>query len=258
MKLVTFNIRYDCGKDGENNFEFRKDLILRKIRAEMPEVICFQEVLTHIAAWLKESLPEYYVVGCPREQNLVGEGLYIAYRHDKLGLFRLENFWLSPTPEVPASRYQEQSKCPRVCTEVILQDIASSQCFRVVNVHLDHISSLARVLGTQQILDKLEKESFLPDIPAIVTGDFNATPDAPEIQLFKNAPKLRCVTEGIGNTFHGYGKAEPMEIDYIFAHPDIQCEKAEKWTDTDGPVYISDHYPVCAEFNLPDSKECLA
>ena len=31
MKFVTFNIRYDCGFDGENNFDFRKPLILRKI-----------------------------------------------------------------------------------------------------------------------------------------------------------------------------------------------------------------------------------
>ena len=250
MKIVTFNIRYDCGKDGENNFEFRKDIILRTIRREMPEVICFQEVLTHMAAWLKESLPGYYVVGCPREQNLVGEGLYIAYRRDTMDLFRLENFWLSPTPEIPASRYEEQSKCPRVCTEVILQEISSCQCFRVVNVHLDHISSLARVLGAQQILDKLESETFLPDLPAIVTGDLNATPDAPEIQLFQKAPKLRCLTDDIGNTYHGYGLAEPMQIDYIFAHPSIACHKVEKWEDRDGAVFISDHYPVCAELEL--------
>lgn len=251
MKIVTFNIRYDCGKDGVNNFAFRKDIILRKIRAEKPDVICFQEVLTHMAAWLKESLPDYYVVGCPREQNLVGEGLYIAYRFDTMDLFYLENFWLSPTPLIPATRYEEQSKCPRVCTEVVLQELSSCKCFRVINVHLDHISSLARVLGAQQILDKLQNEVFLPQIPAIVLGDLNATPDAPEIQLFKAAPELRCITEGIGNTFHGYGLSEPMEIDYIFAHPDITCEKVEKWTDREGPVYLSDHYPICADISLP-------
>lgn len=33
MKLVTFNIRCDFGQDGENNFEYRKDLILKENRA---------------------------------------------------------------------------------------------------------------------------------------------------------------------------------------------------------------------------------
>ena len=69
MKLVTFNIRCDFGQDGENNFEYRKDLIFfpwfcwfKKIAQEKPDMICFQEVLPHIAKWLKENLTEYYMI----------------------------------------------------------------------------------------------------------------------------------------------------------------------------------------------------
>ena len=250
MKIVSFNIRYDCGRDGENNFQYRKSVILETIRREKPEVICFQEVLENMAVWLKENLQDYYLVGCPREQNLVGEGLYIAYRYDKLDLFRLENFWLSPTPLIPASRYAQQSKCPRVCTDVVLQEIASGKCFRLINVHLDHIGTEARVLGAQQILNKLENETFLPDIPAVVLGDLNAQPEDEEIRLLKNAPGLRCLTDEIGNTYHGYGKADPCQIDYIFAHPDICCNGIGKWTDRKGEVYLSDHYPIWAEIAL--------
>ena len=247
MKLVTFNIRYDCGRDGENNFEFRKTLILQKIRQEMPDVICFQEIMENVAVWLKENLTGYYVVGCPREHNLVGEGLYIAFRYDKLDLLKLENFWLSPTPLVPASRYEEQSQCPRVCTEVVLHEFASGKCFRLLNVHLDHKGTQARVLGAAQIADKLGKETFLPEIPAVVVGDMNAGPDAEEIRIFRNATFLRCLTDNIGDTFHGFGNGPLCQIDYIFAHPDIICKSVEKWTDREGNVYLSDHYPICAE-----------
>ena len=73
MKLVTFNIRCDFGQDGENNFEYRKDLILKKIAQEKPDMICFQEVLPHIAKWLKENLTEYYVIGCGRSPELRDE-----------------------------------------------------------------------------------------------------------------------------------------------------------------------------------------
>ena len=34
MKIVTFNIRCDYGQDGDNNFCFRKPLILEKLEKE--------------------------------------------------------------------------------------------------------------------------------------------------------------------------------------------------------------------------------
>ena len=59
LKLVTFNIRCDYDQDGANSFRFRKPVILKKLAEEKPDVICFQEVLPHVAAWLKENLTEY-------------------------------------------------------------------------------------------------------------------------------------------------------------------------------------------------------
>lgn len=55
LKLVTFNIRCDYDQDGANSFRFRKPVILKKLAEEKPDVICFQEVLPHVAAWLKET-----------------------------------------------------------------------------------------------------------------------------------------------------------------------------------------------------------
>ena len=55
MKVVTFNIRCDYGQDGLNEFANRKELILRKINQEKPDIIGFQEVLPHVAKWLTMS-----------------------------------------------------------------------------------------------------------------------------------------------------------------------------------------------------------
>ena len=113
IKLVTFNIRCDYDQDGANSFRFRKPVILKKLAEEKPDVICFQEVLPHVAAWLKENLTEYTVVGCGRSETLEDEQMTVAFRTDRLNLINMETFWLSPTPYVPASRYEEQSICPR-------------------------------------------------------------------------------------------------------------------------------------------------
>ena len=129
MKLVTFNIRCDFGQDGENNFEYRKDLILKKIAQEKPDMICFQEVLPHIAKWLKENLTEYYVIGCGRSPELRDEQVSIAYRKDRLNLMEMQSYWLSETPYVPASRYAEQSICPRICNEALFEDLETGKVF---------------------------------------------------------------------------------------------------------------------------------
>lgn len=246
MKFVTFNIRCDYDQDGENSFKYRKPLIQKKLEQEAPDIICFQEVLPHVAAWLKECLKDYCVVGCSRSEELDDEQATIAFRKDAYNMIRMETYWLSETPFVPGSRYPEQSDCPRVCTEVVLQELASGKVFRVINTHLDHIGSLARKLGVRQILSKLETEAFFPEIPVIVTGDFNAELESEEIQMMEQYPGFTNVTKGIGVTYHGYGGPDAECIDYIFVKGDISCSTVEKWTDVENGVYLSDHYPICA------------
>lgn len=248
MKLATFNIRYDCGQDGINNFSCRKPFILETIRREAPDVIGFQEVLPHVALWLKQELTEYYVVGCPRCEDLTGEQVCIAFRPDKFNLMKMDTFWLSPTPCVPGSRYPEQSICPRTCTEVVLQELSSGKVLRMLNTHLDHEGSLARVLAARQILNRLETEEFFAEVPTVLVGDMNAEPGSPEMQLLSS--HFRNLTEGIGITFHGFGKCAPSTIDYIFLRGPIEGASPVKWDECRGGVWLSDHFPVCSELTL--------
>jgi len=251
MKLVTFNIRCDYGHDGENNFVYRKPLILKKIAQEQPDVLCFQEVLPHVALWLRESLKDYYVIGCGRSPELQDEQMTVAFRADRFNLLEMETYWLSETPYVPGSRYAEQSNCPRVITQAVLQETGSGKVFRLVNVHLDHVGALARELGLAQILKHIDEAKFCPDAPVVITGDFNTTPDGPELKAFDRHPGYTDVTRDVGVTFHGFGKAaSPCPIDYIFLRGGISCDKVEKWTDVENGVFLSDHYPVSAELRF--------
>ena len=170
MKLVTFNIRCDCGEDGRNNFCFRKPLILEKLRREAPDAICFQEALPHVAAWLKEALPDYSVIGCGRSETLEDEQMAVAYRKDRLNLIAMETFWLSETPWAPGSRYPRQSICPRTGTEALFQDLASRQVFRLTNVHLDHEFPEARERALAQLLARAEDRRLFPRAPEVIAG----------------------------------------------------------------------------------------
>lgn len=250
MKVVTFNIRCDYGQDGLNQFCNRKALILKKIEQEKPDIIGFQEVLPHVAVWLKENLTDYYVIGCGRSSDLRDEQMSIAYRKDRINLISMETWWLSPTPDVPGSRYEEQSICPRAATDAVFEEMESGKVFRVINTHLDHIGAPAREKGLHQILDHMKKECFWKDAPVILCGDFNAEPGAPEMAAIQQDEALTNVTKDIGVTYHGYYKDNPSDppcsIDYIVLKGDWSCETVYKWTDEEAGVYLSDHYPVCA------------
>lgn len=250
MKIVTFNIRCDHNQDGKNNFSKRKSLITQKIGKENPDIICFQEVLPHVAIWLKETLDSYYVLGCGRDENLEDEQTAIAFKKTKYQLIQMNIFWLSPEPYRPASRYESQSICPRTCTEVVLQDLTSKQIFRVLNTHYDHEGSQARLLASEQILDYISQVQLFKEAPVILAGDLNAFPDDPEIRLLNEKGNLVDLTKELDGTFHDYGQLkEDEKIDYIMVSQG-QVKKQELWTDTQGGIYLSDHYPVSIELEF--------
>ena len=247
MKFVTFNIRCDFGQDGENCFCYRKPLILAAIAREQPDVICFQEVLPHVAAWLKETLTGYTVIGCGRSAVLDDEQMTVAFRSDRYNLMQMDTFWLSETPRVPGSKYPDQSVCPRTCTMALLAEAETGRAFRVANVHLDHVGAEARRLGLAQVLRQVAEAELFPDAPAVVAGDFNVEPAGDALKAFDEFPGYVNATEGVGVTFHGYMHARhPGAIDYIWLKGGLACDSVEKWTQSENGVYLSDHYPVCA------------
>jgi endonuclease/exonuclease/phosphatase family metal-dependent hydrolase len=251
MKIVTFNIRCDCGADADNNFEFRKPFILKKLLEEKPDIICFQEVMSHVALWLNDSLLDYIIVGCGRDENLDGEQVSIAYRRDKFTLIALDHFWHSETPHVAGSFFPEQSIFPRLCTQCYLMERETRRIIRVVNTHLDHISSAARSKELELVLKTISSPSMYKECVIFFAGDFNALPESEEMSVLKSYPEFKCLTNNIGITYHGYfidnGFSEndsSPQLDYIFVRGDVELISVEKWKDVHDGVYLSDHYPV--------------
>lgn len=84
-------------------------------------------------------------------------------------------------------------------------------------------------------------------------GDFNAEPSAPELAaLQKDGCAQRDAAAAVPLTFHGYGLGcEPQQkIDYLFTSPELRVLACRAWTDEENGVYLSDHYPLCAELAL--------
>lgn len=247
IKVMSFNLLVGWDNGEENSFLNRRSRILAVIEKEAPDVIGFQEASDKMRLWLKDELKGYTVIGCGRGKNFAGEAAAIAFRHDKFDLMATENFWLSPTPSIPGTRFPGQSSCPRVTQCATLVSPELEKPFVFCNTHLDHIGSDARVHGNilniQYVSSRPEKFIF--------TGDFNATPDAPEITVFKESLAYRGITdcaEDCGGTFHNFGKCS-ARIDYIFT--DAVCLSAHVVPDENPEgLFYSDHHAVCAEIEL--------
>ena len=251
IKIVTWNIRYATDGDGINSFTNRSGMIREKIRAELPDIIAFQEVTDQSRAPLEEMLPEYYFLGMMRSHNFDNEGLYVAARKDSFEVIGLESVWLSPTPYKAGSRYPDQSHYPRICTMTYLRHRKTNLRMRVFDLHLDHISEEARVLGTEAALKFVRSYDEKEALPTVILGDFNATPNSDAISLMNAQPDLCDVTADIPFTFHNYGRVQE-KIDYIFLSRSLADKVTDvaAWTDERSGIYLSDHYPVCATLEI--------
>lgn len=251
MKIVTFNIRCDHKQDGKNNFEYRKPIIKNCLMENKPDVACFQEMLPHMALWLSEVLKDYQLVGCGREKDLTGEQMTVAFRRDRYEMVSMDTYWLSNTPYLPGSRYEEQSNYPRTATQLLLKEKDTNAVYLIVNTHLDHKSSKARLLGMECVLDKIRQTQIqwkaIGKLPVILCGDMNAYPESPEIESMNHSGIVCDVTEELSGTYHNFGKMDkPVKIDYIAVSDNIRLEKVELWKDQKDGVFLSDHYPICA------------
>ena len=245
MRIVTFNLRCPWDGDGVNSFIHRAGMIYEKIRAERPDVIAFQEVTPKNFDFLYNSLSDIYDVQVRyRSENYDGEGLAIALLRSSVELLHCKSFWLSPTPDVPGSRFENQSHCPRITVFTIVREKLSGRKLRICNVHLDHRSDEARILGARLLLSALEKERA--DIETVILGDMNAAPASCTIAEFRDSSlRLTDLTDGIDVSFHDYGR-KAGKIDYVFATEELarDFESARIWDNVHSGIYLSDHYPI--------------
>lgn len=256
IKIVSFNLRSQYTGDGINAFIHRAGMIYDKIKKEAPDIVAFQEVIEPHYDVLPKLMPDYTFLGQFRNADYTGEGVFTAIRTaDWMPIF-YDVFWISPTPHVPASRFEDQSHCPRICVVTGLRHKTSGKLIRVCNIHLDHIGETARVKGIRCVLGKIaEYERELP-MPTVLLGDFNAEPGSETIEYCSNFADfpLTELNADCGGTFHDFGREldNMMHIDYIYAdrataqHP----YTVAKWTDESNGIYLSDHYPVCMEMEM--------
>jgi len=261
FNVMTFNLRCNTPNDGDNAWPHRIEQAAKTIAGHDPLVVGTQEGYYSMLTELHGKLPDYEWIGVGRFGGNENEHCAIFYKKDRLDALDQGHFWLSETPEEPATKSWD-SMFPRMCTWVTFLDKASGNVFTVFNTHLDHHGQEARDRGVQVIWNYVSQHRTRYTSPVIVMGDMNSAPaDLPIRYLRGDAGEegpngwltdAYSVYDGtIGRTAHEYkGGTDGEPIDYIFVSPQVELIAAEVERRTIDGRYPSDHYPVVAALRI--------
>lgn len=249
-RIMSFNVR--CCDDEAGSVKNRSKIVCAIIEQYAPDSFGVQEATGQWMKILKKALAEKYVyVGEHREENPDSEYSAVFYLKDKFNLLGSGTIWLSDTPEVKYTKYEE-SACIRIATWATLENKESGEIYTHINTHLDHISGTARNMQTDvlkaKIADLEAKSSFV-----VCTGDFNAEPtEEVYTKMLENMNDAKTIAANSddGITFHNYGKVAEGEngpIDYIFTTGNLKVKNYKIICNTAKDMYPSDHYPIVAD-----------
>ncbi len=249
LRIMSFNIRYDEPKDGENNWNFRRQACVDMINDQQPDVFGIQEGLIHQVNFLDSALADFAFVGEGRDSSAKNnEYTALFYTTGKFDLLSSGTNWLSETPEVSSIGWD--ARFNRIVTWAHLKNKADNKEFVVLNTHFDHLGVKARIESAKLIVQKAAELSG-DTLMTFVVGDFNTLPDDPLLdpiyQYLKSSQSTAAKTDSLG-TINGFRVTQKDRIiDYIFyrsATP-IQYQTIVK---DYGVPYISDHYPIMTIF----------
>lgn len=283
-RILSFNLRTAGAMDGKHNWSRRQRSVVKEIRLIAADVLGLQEITHGMMTELKEALPEYEFLGVARDDgHEAGEYSPVVYLKDRFKPIEQGHFWLSETPDTVGA-WGWDAACIRIATWAVLEDLRDQSRFFFLNTHTDHEGINAR--EESSILIRSRAASLAQSLPIIITGDFNAAPDAKSIRLMTAHPtefeqladgdeqrlaalqstsiKLhdsRSIAElehlGPDFTFHDYKLPELLQnpgkyrftgiIDYIFVSSGVRCVLHAASTDMAGELCISDHLPIIAD-----------
>ena len=275
FRVMSFNVRVNSADPnpslGENptEWEVRKPLAVSVIREERPTIVGVQEAY-YTAQWLylKEQLAAdgYEAIGLPfgvwenlesiRDRQGNTQVVGILYRPEEVTLEDWGVFSLSETPDMPCTVPALGATYTRGATWAIFRLNESQRRIFFVNTHLDTAAS--PVPEKEWAVIVAQSKLHNPDgLYQFVTGDFNEGRSSNLFQsiyeTFNEAALMGDWPDRNINTFNNYSVALSTSfIDHIIytrTNNRIRISDYRVVRKKEGDVFVSDHWPIWAEFS---------
>lgn len=252
VKIMSYNLKING--DGIRTVEKRAVHIINTVKEKTPDSLGVQEADKNWVDTLAAGLSDYAHIEKYRDDGISeGESSAIFYLKDKYNLIDSGHFWLSETPDKPSLGWD--AACPRICSYAILENKETGFTYAHFNVHFDHVGNVARAESVSLITAKIA--SIAPDIPVVLTGDFNVSEGSDNYNALVGAglkdTKYLAKKYDNHSTYHGYQVIYPSTkpIDFIFVNGYVSSVKSSR-IDSGfiDHILASDHFPVTVEMTL--------
>lgn len=253
LRVMTFNVRTSAASDGLNGWEHRRDLMVRTIREQDPDVFGTQELHKEQGDYLVAKLHHYRWFGVDRHGGQSDEFMGVFYRSDRLRVIDSGNFWLSDTPDKPGS-ISWGHPYPRMVTWALFESKSDGRRFWYANTHFPYRDEdePARTRAAQELERRIAKVPA--KMPIVITGDFNSPPDRPDHALLTRSLHDAWLSArrhvGPEATFHNFTGLPDHRIDWIL-YRGFKAEAVRTVTTHQNGRYPSDHFPVMAQLRWP-------
>ncbi|MBI4942663.1 MAG: endonuclease/exonuclease/phosphatase family protein [Actinobacteria bacterium] len=274
LDVMTFNVQ-DSQILGTDRYteSGRRTAVAQVVVDERPDVIGTQEMTTGQAEDLRADLARagvrYSRYGRPRVSDVdepgvdFNETVAVFWNPAVLTDVGHGEVWFCPPDVVPRQGCVDSGPGwvagdPRMATWVRLRHNGSGTDVVVVNTHLDAASAPARERGAEVVRDAVDR--LFPDVPVLLTGDFNSGPDAAPHRVLTAAGWVDTWTTAARtgpawSTFNRFDRRAPLpgpRIDRIYARPGLPVVAAAVNTYRSPAGQLpSDHYPVLIRVRLP-------
>jgi endonuclease/exonuclease/phosphatase family metal-dependent hydrolase len=253
MRLMTFNLRFENDRDGSNAWVYRRELIVKVIKAYRPAAVGTQEGRWTQLLYLRDHLPDYHLHVPLRVIDPTCQYPTLFIRKEDFHVGEGRDFWLSRTPNVHRSKDWD-SAFPRMMSYAKVRLRESEKVFCLAVTHLDHLGERARYEQARVIVSWIQKQKE----SVILMGDFNDVPGspvhrllvAPETGLLDTWQVLGLEEDAYSFTHHGFtGIPHDSRIDWILVGPHFRIIDAKIIRDHFDGRYPSDHFPYMVDLD---------
>ena len=269
ITLMSSNVRFISSDDtGDRAWTTRRDAYYTMLKTMSPDIVGLQEAEQQHVKDILENCADYSYVGYGRKSgkdilyefstleqilgNKHSESTTILYKTDKFTKHSGGWFCHSDQPDKAGSYFAGTTdEQPRISTWAIFTHKDTGRKFFYLNSHTCLYDEPMQK-EIKLIRDKV-KELNTENLPVFLSADWNLEEDdswmTPITSVYQSARKTAPVSDN-SCTFHWWGTQE-RQIDHIF-YLGLECFEFhtvdQKWND----LYISDHYPIYAKFNLAE------
>ena len=265
ITVMSYNIRYDNPKDGDNAWSRRRDWVASVIRFHRPDVVGLQEAYRTQVEDLRQRLDRFEWLDAGRDDGAkAGELAAIGFDRERFNLESEATHWLSETPAEPGSVGWD-AMLPRLVRHVRLREHTTGVELHHFNTHFDHDGETARLESARLLRDRIDESA--PNAPVVVTGDFNCRAGTdPYLHLTdrdKASPgrTLRDTHRTARRRHHGptttmtdfHNLIPEKKIDHVLTTTDTEVVQHGVCADSfDDGTYPSDHLPLVVELSVPE------